>query len=34
MAHSGGKDGKIYTDHTCVMGNPLFSDDVGKMYVF
>eukprot|EP00804_Cyclotella_cryptica_P000316 CCRYP_010238-RA/>CCRYP_010238-RA protein AED:0.34 eAED:0.34 QI:894/1/1/1/0.6/0.83/6/180/677 len=31
MAHSGGLDGKIYTDHTCVMGNPLFSDSVGKM---
>ena len=33
MAHSGGLDGKIYTDHSCVMGNPLFSDDVGRMYV-
>ncbi|KAL7485157.1 hypothetical protein ACHAW6_010765 [Cyclotella cf. meneghiniana] len=31
MAHSGGVDGKIYTDHTCVMGNPLFSDSLGKM---
>jgi hypothetical protein len=31
MAHSGGLDKKIYTDHTCVMGNPLFSDDVGRM---
>ena len=31
MAHSGGLDGKIYTDHSCIMGNPLFSDDVGRM---
>ena len=26
MAHSGGKDGKTYTDHTCLMGNPLWTD--------
>ena len=31
MGHSGGLDGQAYTDHTCLMGNPLFSDDVGKM---
>merc|ERR1712176_1515278 len=31
MAHSGGLDGATYTDHTCMMGNPLYSDDVGKM---
>ncbi len=31
LAHSGGTDGEIYTDHTCLMGNPLFSDDVGRM---
>jgi len=31
LAHSGGTDGEIYTDHTCLMGNPLFSDDVGMM---
>lgn len=31
LAHSGGLDGRTYTDHTCLMGNPLFSDDVGKM---
>jgi hypothetical protein len=31
MGHSGGLDGGSYTDHTCLMGNPLFSDDVGKM---
>ena len=31
FAHSGGFDGKTYTDHTCLMGNPLFSDDVADM---
>lgn len=31
LGHSGGVDGKTYTDHTCLMGNPLFEDDVGKM---
>jgi len=31
MAHSGGLNGQTYTDHTCLMGNPLYSDDVGKM---
>ena len=31
LAHSGGLDGKTYTDHTCLMGNPLWEDDVGGM---
>eukprot|EP00580_Thalassiosira_gravida_P017482 CAMPEP_0201658610 /NCGR_PEP_ID=MMETSP0494-20130426/1481_1 /ASSEMBLY_ACC=CAM_ASM_000839 /TAXON_ID=420259 /ORGANISM="Thalassiosira gravida, Strain GMp14c1" /LENGTH=1055 /DNA_ID=CAMNT_0048135709 /DNA_START=93 /DNA_END=3260 /DNA_ORIENTATION=+ len=31
LAHSGGLDQRSYTDHTCLMGNPLFSDDVGDM---
>ncbi|KAL7533597.1 hypothetical protein ACHAXR_010512 [Thalassiosira sp. AJA248-18] len=31
LAHSGGMDGRTYTDHTCLMGNPLWEDDVGKM---
>jgi len=31
LAHSGGLDGAVYTDHTGMMGNPLYSDDVGKM---
>eukprot|EP00957_Ditylum_brightwellii_P206416 15348337-Ditylum_brightwellii.AAC.1 len=31
LAHSGGLDGNTYTDHTCMMGNPLYSDEVGKM---
>ena len=31
LAHSGGLDGATYTDHTGMMGNPLYSDDVGKM---
>ncbi|KAL3770178.1 hypothetical protein ACHAW5_009273 [Stephanodiscus triporus] len=31
MAHSGGLDGGSYSDHTCLMGNPLFEDNVGKM---
>ena len=31
LAHSGGLNGATYTDHTGMMGNPLYSDDVGKM---
>jgi hypothetical protein len=31
LAHSGGLDGATYTDHTGLMGNPLYSDEVGKM---
>lgn len=31
LAHSGGLDGKTYTDHTCIMGNPLYSDHIGDM---
>jgi hypothetical protein len=31
LAHSGGLDGATYTDHTGMMGNPLYSDDVGRM---
>ena len=31
FAHSGGLNGATYTDHTGMMGNPLYSDDVGKM---
>ncbi|EJK70780.1 hypothetical protein THAOC_07835 [Thalassiosira oceanica] len=31
LAHSGGLDGKTYTDHTCLMGNPLWEDDIAKM---
>ncbi|EJK56365.1 hypothetical protein THAOC_23761 [Thalassiosira oceanica] len=31
MAHSGGLDGATYTDHTCMMGNPLYSDNTAKM---
>ena len=31
LAHSGGMDGKTYTDHTGLMGNPLYQDDVGAM---
>ncbi|KAL3768912.1 hypothetical protein ACHAW5_008827 [Stephanodiscus triporus] len=31
LGHSGGMDGGTYTDHTCLMGNPLFDDNVGKM---
>jgi len=27
LAHSGGLDGATYTDHTCTMGNPHYSDD-------
>uniref|UniRef100_A0A7S4S5M4 Uncharacterized protein n=1 Tax=Ditylum brightwellii TaxID=49249 RepID=A0A7S4S5M4_9STRA len=31
LAHSGGMDGGELSDHTCLMGNPLESDEVGKM---
>ena len=31
FAHSGGTDGRTYTDHTGLMGNPLWGDDAGKM---
>ena len=31
FAHSGGTDGKVYSDHTGLMGNPLWGDDMGKM---
>jgi hypothetical protein len=31
FAHSGGLNGQPYTDHTGMMGNPLYSDDTGKM---
>ena len=31
MGHSGGLDGKTYTDHSCLMGNPLFSDNTADM---
>ena len=31
LAHSGGLDGAEYTDHTGMMGNPLYLDDVGAM---
>eukprot|EP01082_Thalassiosira_pseudonana_P009539 g8613.t1 g8613 contig3:495248-497968(-) len=31
LAHSGGLNGETYTDHTCLMGNPLFSDTQGSM---
>jgi len=31
FSHSGGLDGQTYTDHTCLMGNPLYGDDVGRM---
>ena len=31
LLHSGGLDGKTYTDHTGVMGNPLYHDDIGAM---
>ena len=31
LAHSGGMDEATYTDHTCLMGDPLWSDDVGGM---
>eukprot|EP00804_Cyclotella_cryptica_P016798 CCRYP_001799-RE/>CCRYP_001799-RE protein AED:0.07 eAED:0.07 QI:359/1/1/1/0.92/0.85/14/1113/1072 len=31
LAHSGGNDGKEYSDHSCLMGNPWFRDDVSQM---
>ena len=31
LAHSGGLNGATYTDHTGLMGNPLYSDEIGKM---
>ncbi|KAL7509736.1 hypothetical protein ACHAXN_006705 [Cyclotella atomus] len=31
LGHSGGIDKETYTDHTCLMGNPLYSDTVAKM---
>ncbi|EED94554.1 predicted protein [Thalassiosira pseudonana CCMP1335] len=31
FAHSGGLNGATYTDHSCLMGNPLYSDDNAKM---
>ncbi|KAL7554670.1 hypothetical protein ACHAWF_018161 [Thalassiosira exigua] len=31
QAHSGGTDGQGYTDHGCLMGNPLFEDNVMSM---
>uniref|UniRef100_A0A7S4VLA9 Peptidase M11 gametolysin domain-containing protein n=1 Tax=Ditylum brightwellii TaxID=49249 RepID=A0A7S4VLA9_9STRA len=31
FGHSGGLDGQAYSDHTGMMGNPLFEDEVGKM---
>lgn len=31
LAHSGGLNRQTYTDHTCLMGNPLYSDEVGRM---
>eukprot|EP00584_Thalassiosira_punctigera_P019424 CAMPEP_0172555260 /NCGR_PEP_ID=MMETSP1067-20121228/58322_1 /TAXON_ID=265564 ORGANISM="Thalassiosira punctigera, Strain Tpunct2005C2" /NCGR_SAMPLE_ID=MMETSP1067 /ASSEMBLY_ACC=CAM_ASM_000444 /LENGTH=884 /DNA_ID=CAMNT_0013343775 /DNA_START=163 /DNA_END=2813 /DNA_ORIENTATION=- len=31
LAHSGGRNGQTYTDHTCLMGNPLFADELGQM---
>jgi len=31
LAHSGGLDRQTYTDHTGLMGNPLWEDDVGRM---
>lgn len=31
LAHSGGLDRQTYTDHTCLMGNPLWGDDIGRM---
>ncbi|KAL3817830.1 hypothetical protein ACHAXA_002697 [Cyclostephanos tholiformis] len=31
LGHSGGLDGKPYSDHTCLMGNPLYKDDVADM---
>jgi len=31
LGHSGGLDGGEYSDHTCMQGNPLYSDHVGDM---
>jgi len=31
LAHSGGTDRRTYSDHTGLMGNPLWGDDKGKM---
>lgn len=31
FAHSGGLDGRTYSDHTGLMGNPLWGDDLGQM---
>lgn len=32
MAHSGGATaGDPYGDHSCLMGDPLWEDDVGRM---
>ncbi|KAL7543067.1 hypothetical protein ACHAXR_012379, partial [Thalassiosira sp. AJA248-18] len=31
LAHSGGIDGKTYTDHTGLMGNPYYEDEEGAM---
>eukprot|EP00984_Skeletonema_dohrnii_P023114 scaffold12204_cov111-Skeletonema_dohrnii-CCMP3373.AAC.2 len=32
LAHSGGLDGQTYTDHTCSMGNPHYSDDAFQCF--
>ncbi|KAL7443021.1 hypothetical protein ACHAXM_008755, partial [Skeletonema potamos] len=32
LAHSGGLDGATYTDHTCSMGNPHYSDEGFQCY--
>ena len=31
LLHSGGLDHRAYTDHTGLMGNPLYHDDIGAM---
>ena len=31
LAHSGGLDGRTYTDHSCLMGNPWWEDNKGRM---
>ncbi|KAL3782417.1 hypothetical protein ACHAW5_010307 [Stephanodiscus triporus] len=31
FGHSGGPDGKTYSDHACMMGNPHYKDDVADM---
>ena len=31
LAHGGRLDGLTYTDRTCLMGNPLWGDDLGRM---